>query len=67
MKNFITTIAEFLKDRAGYFSYKRLLGISCFMTAIIFIYLGKGSDYIISVLLGVSTSAAGIYVFEKKD
>jgi hypothetical protein len=63
----VEDVSEFLKDRAGYYSYKRILGAVCFVSAVALIFLGKGSDYIISLLLGVSTSAAGISVFEKDE
>ncbi|MDR3111784.1 MAG: hypothetical protein LBU55_01250 [Elusimicrobiota bacterium] len=66
MQKIFEFIMDFLKDVNNGNSYKRLLGLSSFAVAVLFIFIGKGSDYLITVLLGVATASAGFSVFERK-
>jgi hypothetical protein len=66
MKNLVEFFLDFLKGTNGGNSYKRLLGIGCFIAAVTLVACEKGSDFMIASFLGVSTAAAGLTVLEKR-
>ncbi len=65
--NFFKKLFEFLEDRNDGSSYKRLLGVSCFIIATIKTFSANPDAIIIAEYLAGAGVSAVATVFEKKD
>jgi hypothetical protein len=67
MLKILNFIIDFLRDRNDGSSYKRLLGVSCFVIAVIKTFTADPDVYIIAEYLAGAGVSAVATVFEKKN